>query len=115
LRFFVDVGVSKSVERWLENQGYDVKNVREINPRMLDKEILKVAISEKRMIITMDKDFGELVFNSGLPHSGVVLLRLEEASSDEKVRIVEKILERYADKIQNKFCVFKNGKLRIRS
>src|SRR3990172_11614308 len=114
LRFLVDVGVSKKAEQWLQKQGYDTKNVRDINPRMPDKEILKIAVSEKRMVITMDKDFGELVYNSGLPHAGVLLLRLEDAKSNEKVKIVEKILEKYPDKLLNKFCVFKDDKLRIR-
>ncbi len=114
LKFLVDVGVSKKAEQWLQKQGYDTKNVRDINPRMLDKEILKLAVSEKRMVITMDKDFGELVYNSKLPHGGVLLLRLEEARSDEKIEIIEKILEKYSDKLFNNFCVFKDGRLRVR-
>ncbi|MBI3599491.1 MAG: DUF5615 family PIN-like protein [Nitrospinae bacterium] len=114
LKFLVDVGVSKKVEKWLLNNGYNIKSVRDINPRMLDKEILKIAVSERRMVITMDKDFGELVYNSGLPHAGVLLLRLESARSDEKVEIVKKILEKYSDKLIYNFCVFKDGQLRIR-
>lgn len=114
LKFVVDVGVGKKVEQWLRKQGYDIKSMRDINPRMSDKEILKIAASEKRMVVTMDKDFGELVYNSGLQHGGVLLLRLEEAKSDEKVKIIENIFKKYADKLSNKFCVFKGGKLRIR-
>lgn len=114
LKFLIDVGVGKKVERWFVNQGYDIKCVRDIDPRMLDKEILKIAVSEKRMVITMDKDFGELVYNSGLLHAGVLLLRLEDAKSNEKVKIVENILEKYSDMLLNKFCVFKDEKLRIR-
>ena len=114
MKFLIDVGVSKKVELWLQNHGYDIKSIRAINPRMSDKEILKMAASEKRMVITMDKDFGELVYNSGLPHGGVLLLRLEEAQSDEKVKIIDRILERYSDKLSDNFCVFKDGKLRIR-
>lgn len=110
----VDVGVGNKVERWLINQGYDLKSVRDIDPRLLDKEILKIAVSENRMVITMDKDFGELVYNSGLPHAGVLLLRLEDVRSGKKVEIVEKILNKYSDKLSKKFCVFKDGRLRIR-
>lgn len=88
LKFFIDVGVGKKVERWLANQGYDTTSVRDIDPRLPDKEILKIAVSEKRMVVTMDKDFGELIYNSGLLHGGVLLLRLEDAKSDEKVKIV---------------------------
>lgn len=59
LKFLADVGVGKKVERWLVNQGYDTTSVRDIDPRFSDKEILKIAVSEKRMVVTMDKDFGE--------------------------------------------------------
>lgn len=113
LRFLVDTGVSKKVEEWLLKNGYDMKAVRDINPRMDDDKILNIAVSENRMVITMDKDFGELVYNSGLSHSGVLLLRLEDARSDEKVRTIETILTEYSDRLLNNFCVFQNGRLRI--
>lgn len=114
LKFLVDVGVGKKAERWLANQGYDTTCVRDIDPRLPDKKILKIAVSEKRMVVIMDKDFGGLIYNSGLFHGGVLLLRLEGAKSDEKVKIVENILVKYADKLSNKFCVYKDGRLRIR-
>jgi len=111
----VDVGVSKKVETWLSKNGYDVKCVRDINPKAMDSEILHQAVSENRMVITMDKDFGELVFNSGLRHSGVLILRLEDANGDQKLLVIKKILENYADKMGEKFCVFQDGRLRIKS
>jgi predicted nuclease of predicted toxin-antitoxin system len=76
LKFLVDVGVGKKVEQWLQRGRYDIKAVRDINPKMDDREILGIAVSEGRMVITMDKDFGELVYNSGFQHAGVLLLRL---------------------------------------
>ncbi len=114
IRFLVDIGVSKNVEAWLSLNGYDIKTIREINPRMPDEKILALAVSEKRMVITMDKDFGELVFHSGLSHAGVLLLRLEDATAQEKVMVIEKILSGYSDRLLNNFCVFQDGKLRIR-
>jgi len=63
----------------------------------------------------MDKDFGELVYNSRKPHAGVMILRLEDAKGDEKVDIIRKILEKYTDKLMGKFCVFQGGRLRIRA
>jgi len=114
IRFIVDMGVSKKVEDWLSKNHYDIKAIRDIDPRMRDIDVLRLAITEKRMVITMDKDFGELVFNSGLNHSGVLLLRLEDANSDKKVKTIQEILEKYEDKLQNNFCVYQNEKLRIR-
>lgn len=115
LKFLVEVGVSKKVEEWLVRNGYDVKAIRDIDPRMDDDRILGLAASENRMVITMDKDFGELVYHSGLAHSGVLLLRLEDARADEKVKTVEKILTDYSDRLLNNFCVFQNGRLRVKN
>lgn len=114
MKFLVDVGVSKKVEKWLDENGYDAKAVRDINPKAKDSDILQAAVSENRMVITMDKDFGELVYNSGLKHSGVLILRLEDANGEQKLEVVKKILGDYADKIQNRFCVFQDGRLRIK-
>jgi predicted nuclease of predicted toxin-antitoxin system len=61
LRLLVDVGVGKAVEEWLRTAGYDVKAVRDVDPRMDDDAILAWAATEHRLVLTMDKDFGELV------------------------------------------------------
>jgi predicted nuclease of predicted toxin-antitoxin system len=58
-----------------------VETVRDRDARMVDSAILAWAVNEQRLVITMDKDFGELVFRSGQAHDGVLLLRLEEARS----------------------------------
>ena len=94
---------------------HDLKAVRDSNPRAADSEILRLAVSEDRMVITMDKDFGELVYNSGRLHPGVLILRLEDATGEQKVEILKKILSEYGDRIRNKFCVFQDGRLRIRN
>lgn len=94
---------------------YNTKTIRDIDPRMPDIEILKIAVAEKRLLITMDKDFGELVYKSRRSYSGVLLLRLEDESSAEKIKILETILNNYESKIVNKFSVYKNNKLRIKN
>ncbi len=114
LRFIVDVGVGRQIEGYLQKLGYNTKSVRDINPSMSDKEIIRIAVSENRMVITMDKDFGGLVYHLSMKHCGVLLLRLEDATGMEKQQIVAHILANYSDKITNHFCVFQNNKFRIR-
>lgn len=114
LKFIVDVGVSNKVEKWLAAQGFDVVNVRNIDPRLPDHKIVEIAAKENRMVITMDKDFGELVYRNTAAHTGVLLLRLDGYSSQEKVNVIKKILEEHQDKIVGKFCVYKDNNLRIR-
>ena len=97
-----------------KKKGYDVKSILDINPTSTDLSILELAITEKRIIITMDKYFGELVFHSGMYHEGVLLLRLEDMNGLMKSEILNNIIENFADKIQGNFCVFKKGRFRIR-
>jgi len=66
------------------------------------------------MVVTMDKDFGEIVYKSQKPHNGVLLLRLEDESAAEKVRIVRYIIEHFSEEISGKFCVYQQGRFRIR-
>ena len=114
MKFLVDVSVGKKVENWLKGNGFDVLSVRDIDSHAKDSQILRWAIDQQRMIITMDKDFGKLVYNSGMHHAGVLILRLEDADSDTKVEVTKKILAEYYDKIESHFCVFQDGRLRIR-
>jgi len=106
--------VSKKVEEYLKTQGYDSKSVRDIDTRMTDEDIIRLAASEYRMVITMDKDFGELVYHSDREHCGVLLLRMENATGREKLEAVCYILSNYSDKIKGNFCVYQNHRFRIR-
>ncbi len=64
MKFLIDVGVGEKVEEILKSKGYDAKSVLDADP-MSDLAILQLASTEKRIVITMDKDFGELVFIPG--------------------------------------------------
>ncbi len=114
LRFLIDVGVGMGTENYLRGEGYDTKTVRDIDPRMEDEEIVRTAVSEDRMVVTMDKDFGELVYHFSMRHCGVLLLRLEDATGTEKLQVVRHIMENYSSRIRNCFCVYQNDRLRIR-
>ena len=114
LKFLVDVGVGKKVEEYLLEKKYDTKVVRLFDQRMPDQEIIRLAALEKRIVITMDKDFGELVYHSSMDHCGILLLRLEDATGSEKCQVIAEILAKYADSMKNNFCVYQNKKFRFR-
>jgi predicted nuclease of predicted toxin-antitoxin system len=114
LKFLIDVGVGKKVEQWLSASDHDVKTVRALDPKLPDHRILQIAARENRIVVTMDKDFGEMIFRAEQTHAGVLLLRLDDATSDEKVRVVSEIVQNYADKLVGKFSVYQSGRLRTR-
>lgn len=114
MTLLVDVCAGRAVADTLRSLGFDTAFVRDRNPAMSDLEILAWAVSEQRLVVTSDKDFGELVFRSGLPHTGVLLLRLDAARTAEKVRVVTDIFTRFRDRLPGRFSVYQDGRLRIR-
>ena len=66
----------------LRNVGHDVGWVRTDAPGSNDVQVLQRAVAEQRVLLTFDKDFGELAFHAGLPAPcGVVLFRFQAPSS----------------------------------
>ena len=114
LRFLVDVNAGIAVAASLRDGGHDVVFVGELDWCMPDIEMLSLASQEQRIIVTMDTDFGDLVYQSQQPHAGVLLLRMPGASREEKVRVVQEIVSRYGDQLPSHFCVYRQGRLRVR-
>ena len=83
MKFLLDVcAASRSIHSMLAEGGHDVLSALEGNPRATDKELLALATEEQQIIITEDKDFGELVFVRRFPHPCIV--RLVEMPVAEK-------------------------------
>jgi predicted nuclease of predicted toxin-antitoxin system len=115
MRFLFDVGVGRIVEEWFIQAGFDVKSVRNLDPGLEDTKILQLAALESRLVVTMDKDFGELVYRSGMVHAGVLLLRMEDADAASKLKVMQAIIENHSSEISGCFAVYQQDKLRIRS
>lgn len=111
-KFIIDVGVGRIIENWLVQQKFSVIAISTLNPEMADIDIIELANKEDAIIISMDKDFGELVFKNKIPHKGVLLLRLEDAVAEEKLAVIQNIFPEHLLDIKNKFAAYQNGKLR---
>jgi len=94
-----------SVVACLRDEGHDAVAVVEVMPEADDKEILDHAVAEGRIVVTNDKDFGELVFRSGWEHRGVVLLRLRDERAENKARIMKIVLARVGERLRNHYIV----------
>ena len=69
--------------RELRRRGHDVASVKETMRGVGDREVLATAQQDDRVVVTFDKDFGELAYRFGLPAaSGVVLFRLSGTSPE---------------------------------
>ena len=106
LRLLVDMSLGRSLEDFIRTTQHDATFVRDIDIRLPDSTILQ--------LVTMDKDFGELVYRSGRRHCSVLLLRLEGQSASVRVPILKEILQNHSVRIDGHFPVYQSGRLRIR-
>lgn len=114
MRFLLDVcAASRRMQNALVAQGHDVLSAIERNPRATDEEILALAIEERRILVTEDKDFGELVFVRRLPHPCIV--RFVEMTVTEKVKAMRELIEQHPDLLnEGALIVVTQSRVRIR-
>lgn len=115
LRFMVDESTGAAVVAHLREFGYDVLSVAEEMPRASDTDILERAAREGRIVLTNDKDFGELAFRSGQTHRGIVLFRLRDERAEHRVHMLRLVLDQHLDRLENHFVVVTDNGIRIRA
>lgn len=82
----------------LREAGHDVAWVRTDSPGISDREVLAAAVAATRILLTFDKDFGELAFRSRIPSAcGVILFRLQTRNLDQITRTAIAALASRAD------------------
>jgi predicted nuclease of predicted toxin-antitoxin system len=115
VRYLLDgCASSTSLTAFLSELGHDVASVVSINPKAIDSEILEIALREDRILVTEDKDFGELVFVRGLPHGTIV--RFREMTVDEQVAAMQELLENHVAALRSSAIItVRRGRIRIRS
>ena len=109
MKFITDENLGIRVPTYLQNIGFDIVSVTEIAQGKPDADVLTLANEEGRIIITLDKDFGELVFKEKLIHTGVLLLRLKDESIENKKRILLRELRSGKD-FMDRFTVVREKK-----
>ncbi len=114
MKFIVDESTGTSVAEYLRNAGHDVLAVVESIPSAKDDDVLERAATESRILVTNDKDFGELVFRSQRSHAGIILLRLKEDSAATRVSTIHSLLQQYGDRLMGSFTVVSEDSVRIR-
>ena len=113
MRFLVDECTGSKVAKWLRDENHEVFSVFDEARGMTDDEVLAKAYSENWILITNDKDFGEMVFRERRNHHGVVFLRLDDERAASKIEVLQKLLEGYSDKLSGEFVVATETKVRF--
>lgn len=114
MNFLVDESVDRQIVDRLRQDGHDVVYVAEIEPGINDHEVFDAANQRGALLLTADKDFGELVFRLGRLSKGVLLLRLAGLSPESKASTVSSAVEEHGAELSDAFSVVSPGAVRIR-
>ena len=101
-QFITDENVPLETVDFLKKQGINVVSVTELSPGLSDLKILDLANKKDRIVITFDKDFGQLIFKEKRQTKGLMLLRFVPESPTQIAMRIQQVL---AAKIKIEHCV----------
>ncbi len=114
MRLVADEGVDRQIVERLRIDRHDVVYIAELEPGQTDDNVLRLSVDLGAILLTQDKDFGELVVRSGASAKGVLLLRLAGMQQHDKCDLVSTTLQVYGDQMAGAFCVLTPRNLRVR-
>ena len=94
--------------------GHQIWYVAEMEPGISDETVLTLANQEGAILLTADKDFGELVYRQGRIAPGIILIRLAGLSSEHKAALVTQTIAQYETEFSGTFAVLTPDTIRIR-
>jgi predicted nuclease of predicted toxin-antitoxin system len=114
VRFFADENIHADLVAWLRAAGHDVTYAAEVTAGEPDEALLERARGQNRIVLTDDKDFGELVFHQRLATQGVVLIRLTSSRIEDRLRRLSQVWPKLESHLEGRFVVIGDTKVRIR-
>lgn len=114
MNIVADESVDYRIIRYLRQQSFNVIAIIDNNASITDTKVLDKANDQNALLITEDKDFGELVFRLKLKHNGIVLLRFFNDTIEIQNKKVLETLQNHYQELLNNFSTLSDKRLRIR-
>jgi predicted nuclease of predicted toxin-antitoxin system len=114
LNFVADEGLDCQIVERLRRDGHLVSYIVEMDAGISDEAVLQLANSQNALLLTSDKDFGELIFREKRLAQGVVLVRLAGLLPETKAAMVAAAIARYGNELSQAFTVISPKLVRIR-
>lgn len=111
--FLADESCDFAVVRALRAAGHDVVAVAEISPGAEDSSVADLAVRQRRILLTEDKDFGQLVFASMQATEGVIFIRFPSSARAQLPRVIVDLVGQMGDELAGAFAVVQPGRVRI--
>lgn len=115
MKWVADEDIEPPVVEVLRAAGHDVVAIYEAAAGVSDSDLLSRASAEGRILLTYDKDFGELVFRLGLASSGIVLIRLTTRDAMERAQHIRRVLPALEERAPGHFVVVSDSVMRTRA
>lgn len=109
-----DENIDRGIVERLRRDGHAVDWIAELAPSVSDEEVLRRAADGGAVLVTEDKDFGELVYRRRLSHAGVLLVRLEGLDNAAKAEVVSRAVADNAAELPGAFAVVTPDSVRLR-
>ena len=113
MRLLADECIEKSVVEYLRVNKFNVDAVSELNPGASDITVIDLANNRDCILLTADKDFGELIFRQGKISKGVILVRLHGLSKERKSYLIAQTIREHQNQLTNSFTVIESTQIRI--
>lgn len=115
MRFLANENFPLASVRRLRELGYDIVAVIEDSPGIEDPQVLARAAREARIVLTFDRNYGELIYRLGLPAPlGVIYFRFDPLTPEEPVEHMLRLLTASDLSLEGKFTVAERGQVRQR-
>lgn len=111
----IDENVDQILVDRLRDKNYDILSIRQDHPGITDRQVVKIAKSKRGLVITEDKDFGELVFSYNIRECSVILLRYSQSEYDRIERNIIRALDYYYKDPGHFFITITSKKIRMRN
>ena len=109
----MDECTGPKVAAWLRGEGHEVFSVFDEARGVEDDQVIQKAYDENWILITNDKDFGEKVYRERRAHRGIIFMRLEDERAANKIQVLRRLLESYADRFEGQFVVVTETQVRF--
>ncbi|HET6261633.1 MAG TPA: DUF5615 family PIN-like protein [Chloroflexia bacterium] len=114
MRIVADEGVEHQVVERLRQAGHQVTYVAELHPGITDQEVLSLTESNVAVLLTLDKDFGEMTYRHRYSAPGIVLARLHALTAEQKASVMAAVFAEHGEELAGAFTVVSAGSIRIR-
>lgn len=114
MKLLADANIEAALVRWLRLEHHDLVWAAEMSPSTPDSQLIALAAAQERVLLTYDRDFGELVFLRSEHSNGIVLLRFDSPLQAERLAVLKRhwpLIERQA---HGNFQVVTERRIRLR-